>query len=238
MKRIKQTLDFPVLLIVIGFMLFSIVCWVNYASITFTERIQKHAETQQANNSETGTKEMFRHIDANIKEADRSWYSGIFKKEILSRVDTLMTFFMTGQIASSEVEKGKSKWLFFKSITDGNVIADYEGTNTFSYADMDDMCIEVRKVQEYFEKKGIEYALIIPPNKESIYSEYMLEKYKRTERSRTDILVDYLEKHGINIDSPKNALIDNKINTQLYYPHDTHWNQAGAYVAVKEVLSK
>ena len=72
--------------------------------------------------------------------------------------------------------------------------------------------------------------------KENVYAEYVPDTYTHNEPSRADCLVDYLKTNGINILTSKEELLLNHSDYQLYYSYDTHWNQLGAYIGVKNVL--
>lgn len=150
----------------------------------------------------------------------------------------MFTYYLTSDVSSPQVIMGKEKWLFYKTTLDGNPIADYEGTNRYSEGELNAVLKETLGVQNEIEGMGIRFAVVIPPNKENVYSEYMPDIYKHAEVSSTDILIDYLEERGVNIVSPKNAMLDKHLDMQLYYTYDTHWNQLGAYIGVKEILDK
>lgn len=168
---------------------------------------------------------------------DKKWYDNIFKKSYFSNLDSVFTFCVTGEVKSNQVLLGSKNWLFYKSPTDGNSIGDYEGTNRYSEEKMDNILKAVLSTQNEIEARGIKFAILVAPNKENIYSEYMPDNYIHEEISSTDILVEYLKKNGVNISSPKQEMLDIHLDKQLYYQYDTHWNQLGAYIGVKSVLS-
>ena len=168
---------------------------------------------------------------------DSKWHAGIFRKASFSNLDSILTFCVTGEVKSNQVLLGSKNWLFYKSPTDGNSIGDYEGTNRYSEEKMNNILESVLSKQNEIESRGIKFAIIVAPNKENIYSEYMPDNYIHAEVSSTDILIEYLLENGVNIVSPKQEMLDNHMKYQLYYSHDTHWNQLGAYIGVKSVLS-
>jgi hypothetical protein len=175
-------------------------------------------------------------INALMENVDSVWSDRIVCEELLSRIDSIYTYISTKEIASSQVVKGKERWLFYKSTSDGDSIGDYEGTNMFSTSILNTMLNQAIETQDDLESLGIKFAIIIAPNKENIYSEYMPDTYTHAETSRTDIMIDYLKENGVNIINPKQELLDNHNDYQLYYRYDTHWTQLGAYIGVKNVL--
>lgn len=138
---------------------------------------------------------------------------------------------------SNRVILGKEKWLFYGDVTDGNPVGDYEGTNSFSDEEISCMCEAALNVQNRLEDMGIQFAIIIPTNKERIYAKYMPDYYKYSENSRTDLLVEVLQNKNLNIINPKDRLLDLQSQYQLYYSYDTHWNQLGGYVSVCDILN-
>lgn len=161
----------------------------------------------------------------------------LYNKSELSAVDSAVTYYATGEILSSQVIKGKEDWLFYKITWDGNTIADYEGTNRYTSEELEQMAKTALATQKEFENKGIKFAVMVVPNKENVYFEYMPEIYSHAAESSTDIMIDYLQEKGVNIVSPKDALLDKHLESELYFRYDTHWNQQGAYIGTGEVLS-
>lgn len=174
-------------------------------------------------------------IDKAVDRVGSKW--SVYNKEEFSSVDTRLTYLCTGEISSVQVLSGKNKWLFYKTKTDGDPIGDYEGTNIQTPQEMDKIARTAISVQKRLEDRGIKFVILAAPNKESIYWENMPEKYVHAEKTRTDILVEYLLDKGVNVVSPKKDFLDAHLSTQLYYCYDTHWNQLGAYIAVRDTLA-
>jgi len=180
----------------------------------------------------------FIHLaDTTINEINSMWDESFFQKSRFGRVDSLFSYLTIRDISSTQVVLGKENWLFYKSIDDGNSIEDYTGTNKFSESELNHMLESTLRVQNKITSKDIQFAIILAPNKEHIYSEFMPDIYSHTEKSRTDCLAQYLRNNGVNVISPKDELINYHSDYQLYYKYDTHWNQLGAYIGVREILA-
>lgn len=177
-------------------------------------------------------------LDSLIDFADTKWYSLMYKKSFFSRCDSIITYYVMNEISSKQVVEGRNGWLFYKSTTDGNLIADFEGTNLYSQNELNNICRVTYEVQEDLENRGIKFAILIPPNKENVYYQYMPETYQHASSSATDIMIEHLQSNGVNIINPKDDLLSfsDDDNYQVYYNYDTHWNQMGAYIGVKKVL--
>lgn len=160
----------------------------------------------------------------------------LYNKSDLSGIDAAVTYYATGEILSVQVIKGKDGWLFYKSVGDGDTLADYEGTNRQAAEELEEIANTVLMTQKEIEDKGIEFVIMVAPNKENIYAEYMPDIYSHAAESSTDIMIEYLQNKGVNIVSPKETLLNKHLDSELYFRYDTHWNQLGAYMAVRDTL--
>ncbi len=148
-----------------------------------------------------------------------------------------MCYLLSGINLSSQVVMGEDNWMFYSSDNDGDSIADYEGTNSYSKEQLDNSLKNMLNTQNTLKAKGIEFCLIVPPNKENIYYQYMPKKYNKAEKTRTDTLLEHLTENGVNAINPKNQLIELSHDYKTYYKYDTHWNELGAYMGTKCVLN-
>lgn len=177
----------------------------------------------------------FDTVDAGVRAVDLIW--SVAKKADFSKIDGLLTYYGTGSIACAQVIDGSENWMFYKGINDGDPIGDYQGTNLYAPSELERIARVALKTQEELNARGIRFSVLFAPNKESIYAEYMPETYVHADKSRTDVLAEYLVQKGVNAISPKQALLKQHLSSQLYYSYDTHWNQLGAYIGVREALS-
>lgn len=141
-------------------------------------------------------------------------------------------------IESDQVLAGKGGWLFYKRADDGTPLQDYQGTSTFSDSTMEKIKNNLTATRDYMAGKGIRFVVMIVPNKEIIYSEYMSSTvYRESEITRCDKLYDYLVANSdLEVVYPKADLLEAKKTCQVYYKYDTHWNYAGAYVGIQTLM--
>ncbi len=261
MRKFNIKCQWHIIVIVVCIFVFSLLCWVGFAkdfgsfvggrlknnndTIVVAEANVEADENvsdeniPDGNDAEEHSSAIVLYentINHYIDRLDSMWYGAMFEKSYLSRLDSMYTFYTTGEIASSQVLKGNEGWLFYKTSTDGQPIEDYEGTNRYTPAELDSILSSALWTQRELEGRNIKFAIIVAPNKENVYSEFMPDIYTHAEISSTDILIDYLKKRGVNIINPKEDLLDNHSQFQLYYSYDTHWNQLGAYIGVKNIL--
>jgi hypothetical protein len=81
--------------------------------------------------------------------------------------------------------------------------------------------------------------LVIAPNKETIYPEYLPSQLYRPIRDKTvlDDFLTYLKRHSnVNIVDLRRPLIQAKKEGLLFHKTDTHWNNYGAFVGYAKMM--
>lgn len=140
---------------------------------------------------------------------------------------------------SGYIINGLDGWMFYDSakIPDGYTLIDYYGEISYTPQELAAMASGMKAARDFYARKGIDYMIVVMPNKESLYSEYMPERMQRarvSELSRNDRAILYAQENTdvpiLNLgDSLKAAKKQTKY--PLYFKKDTHWNNIGAYVA-------
>ena len=142
---------------------------------------------------------------------------------------------------------GKDGWLFFRPDGDHDLIA-FRGLNPLSDAELSAWQDLLEKRNAWLASKGIPLLVVVPPDKQTVYPEYLPAEYHRLiDRSRMDQLVERLRQtHSpVRFLDLRGALLAAKPTGLLYHKTDTHWNDSGSFVgyqviiaAVKEMLPK
>ena len=161
-----------------------------------------------------------------------------FKNQIIT-MHSLLTMRLFKTTASPLVAVGNEGWLFFNNIGLDNPVSDVTGLTSYSDEQMEIILENISRKTEQLEESGIDFRLLIIPNKEAVYSEYLPSYINshRAEKSRTDLLVEFLLDNGRNVIYLKEGLLKEKEYNRVYYKYDTHWNSIGAYVAARELFS-
>ncbi len=81
---------------------------------------------------------------------------------------------------------------------------------------------------------------MVAPDKESIYPEYLPAYLQRPgAATQLDQLVEYLHKHSdVEIVDLRPALRAARHSGDVYYAHDTHWNDRGALAGYREICAR
>ena len=185
-----------------------------------------------------GDKQRYNNVDQTVAHLKDNWEKCIPLKGKLGNVDSILSYYVLGDLNSKEVILGKDGWLFFRSSDDESdgTIGDFTGERTFSDNNLREIYERVNLMQDSASSSGADFVVMYAPNKSAIYHDYMPKEYEWNPVSRADILMDYLKKNGMNSFNPKSVLIEASNEYQTYYKYDTHWNQIGAYLSAKEVL--
>lgn len=128
---------------------------------------------------------------------------------------------------SDSVILGKNDWLYFESTLD-----DYMGVNALTERDIFAAANNVRLMQEYCESKGIKFAFMITPNKNSLYPENMPDVGAYNPSLNANRMHKYFGEWGVGHVDLFKAF---DIEETLYYPTDSHWNIKGAALAADKV---
>lgn len=124
---------------------------------------------------------------------------------------------------------GKEDWFFYR---ENETIQQIQGISKFTQEEMEILCTRLQTNADKFKEQGIETYVLVLPNKENVYREYLPDAIKIKEGpTRTEELVEYIKNNSsINVVYPKQELLDAKKNYQVYRKYDTHWNSVGSLV--------
>jgi hypothetical protein len=130
-----------------------------------------------------------------------------------------------------QVIVGRNGWLYFNE-----EMPAYFGGNADTAA-IDALCGSVERLSFALAARDIKLIILIAPNKNSIYPEYMAYNYiKSNAESTANIINERLSKSGVTVLDAFSVLQNNKENI-LYHKTDTHWNARGALLIYNELMA-
>ena len=178
--------------------------------------------------------------DTSEEQADQTGEQTIEEPEDRPQLSDTQTAQDIPVLDSDMVFAGSKHWLFYKSTQDGDTMADYYATNDFTTEQMEKIAAGLTRQAKTIEEGGARFVLLIVPNKEVVYDQYMQQDMIRDSSvvSRTDKLVEYLQQNtDLDVIYVKDKFLSMRNDEKLiYYKTDTHWNMRGCYVAVQEIL--
>lgn len=131
---------------------------------------------------------------------------------------------------------GKEGWLFLNTYqTTGSAC----GMRLFRGGELDDWENALRRRAAWLKERGIDYVLMLNPDKPSIYPECLPDKFAAAGTQwRLDQLLDRLRITApeLTIVDSRQALLAGKSLHPTYYRTDTHWNEYGGYLGYRELI--
>ncbi len=184
----------------------------------------------------------FRNITSFPDEWDNYYNDNLpYRNNIVNNWRNLH-FKLLNESIDNRVILGKSSkndiWIFFDNEKDGDEISFIDGRKKINYSELDIITNKLKQEKIKLNKKNIDIYYIICPNKSTIYSENLPKQIK----VNNDYFLEaynYFEKNGIdNMFYSTNIFNTSNKKYETYYRTDTHWNDYGSYIYVKEFLKK
>jgi hypothetical protein len=133
---------------------------------------------------------------------------------------------------------GEDGWLVFSGEMG---IEDYQNTFLLKPKIQFEIRERLNTLNSQLSARGIKLLVVIVPNKNTIYPEIMpAEIPVINPKSRLDLLSAFLKQapDGVQILDLRPVLLEAKKERQIYYKTDTHWNDYGAYVGYKAIVTE
>ena len=137
--------------------------------------------------------------------------------------------------ASPSVIKGREGWWFY---ADDGALEDYADSRPLTAEELETWRTTLQDTSDWLRARGIAYLVVLAPDKHQVYPEYMPPGIRKATHSRLTQLVSYLEERSsVPVLDLRPALARAKRAERVYHRTDTHWNDAGAYVAYREIVA-
>jgi alginate O-acetyltransferase complex protein AlgJ len=137
--------------------------------------------------------------------------------------------------SNKDVLVGADGWLF---LSGDRVLEDFVSVKQFSLDQLEARKKVLEAKRDWLAKRGMRYLFVIPPNKQSIYSEFMPIVYQRLQgESRLDQFLSYMqEQSDVDILDLRKVMRAAKVDHQVYFRLDSHWNELGGLFASREIF--
>ena len=138
---------------------------------------------------------------------------------------------------SPDVLIGKAGWLFLRTESDN------PGDSSFTDLELEQWKRTLERRQEWLARKGIQYLFVIPPDKQTVYPEFLPDKYSRARKQGPAArLMTYLAAHHstAHVLYLNDAILEAKgrEKERLYFRNDTHWNPVGAFAGYSAIMDR
>lgn len=136
---------------------------------------------------------------------------------------------------SGNVVLGRDNWLFLAKDDEWS-IDKLTGKTRMQVKEAAVLAGKFEKMANAAKERGIDFVIFLPPNKSTLYPEY-LPLYVRPAPTRyVQPLLDELARRGIPVFDALETLKAHKKDGLLYFRTDTHWNNLGAFRGFEGLL--
>ena len=145
--------------------------------------------------------------------------------------------FRTGR-AEDNMVVGQHGWLY---TTENRMVNHYLCLEQFTPGQMQAWQRLLEKLRDWLAARGIKYLFIVPPDKNSVYSEelpgWLINARPPGARSKLDQFLAYMKTNStVEILDLRAPLTDGKKLAPTYLQNDTHWNWYGGFIASQEII--
>ncbi|MBO7659381.1 MAG: hypothetical protein J6T65_08745 [Clostridia bacterium] len=132
--------------------------------------------------------------------------------------------------------KGIHDWYFYAG---DDSLGYVQGTNVLTLGEMRAWKETFEDLQTECDKKGISLVILVCPNKEQVYQEYLpsgIDLSKSDDQKRESIMAAYMKENSrVKYVYPLQQEKTAKILYETYLQQDTHWNSVGGFIGAMQV---
>jgi hypothetical protein len=157
-----------------------------------------------------------------------------FGREKLVYVANNTLYHIFGNQVFPKMIAGDDGWLIY---ADKDSLNDYQNAFPFTPQEVDSIRSRLNSLCEDLTKQNITFIFFIPPNKNTIYPEYIPTSIPvMNEKSRLDQVVEiYQETKSCRLIDLRQELMVARQKSRVYYATDTHWNSTGELIAYQSL---
>ena len=153
-----------------------------------------------------------------------------FRKPLLFNYNRLV-YHGLGASPIVSVNVGRDGWLYY--VGEVNY---YQSTPPFTDQQLQRWASILESRRLWLASHGIDYLVVMPPNKSTVYPEHLQKTVIKTTPLRLDQFYAYMGTHTqVRFVDLRPALFKAKATAQIYSKLDTHWNDMGAFTGAGEI---
>jgi len=183
-------------------------------------------------------------FSARLPSQTEAWFDDRFGlRGTLVSLYGLATYELFGVSPTPRVIVGHDGWLFYTSSAStppqDRLMTQHRGLRTLTPLELARVASVIEQDRAWLAERGIEYVLVVAPDKHSIYRDMLPERYTSlSTRTPLDQIAEELSRHpSLRFVDPRAALLAARQRDRVYAKTDTHWNALGAAVATGEVVN-
>ncbi len=167
---------------------------------------------------------------------ERYWNDSFAFRWYLIRAHSLVKLAL-GVSPSPKALVGQDGYLFYAA---EQSVDYFRAVKPFTAPELERWRGDLERRRAWLAERGIRYLAVVAPNKETIYPEFMPQALRpvRNESRLDQLLADLRANSTVDVLDLRPALREAKLGERIYHKTDTHWNDAGALIASREILAK
>ena len=156
-------------------------------------------------------------------------------RAFLVRTQALAKFYWLRMSPSSKVVLGRDGWLYL-----AETMAEYRGVKRLPRVRIQAWLEEFKAKKAFFESKNIKYLIVIAPNKETVYPEFLPTSIHQIQnKAYADDFISVVPSDSQSaVLDLREVLISAKGAGRLFWKTDSHWNQLGVALASDAIISR
>lgn len=147
--------------------------------------------------------------------------------------NSLFHYYALATSPNAKVLIGDDQWLFYSA---ENTIERFRSGNVLTSDELNTIAQFLQNEQRQLEKKGIEFVVVIAPDKETIYPEHVPVRIEKANGPSTlDKFLEVIDTTTVTVIDPRDELRARAQEEKLYAQTDTHWTDPGAAIAFEKL---
>ena len=147
--------------------------------------------------------------------------------------DGMLKYKLFRSPSDEQVIIGADDWMYFDA-----TLQDYAGV-VLAEETITNIAQRLQEACTYIESIGAKPLIMLVPNKNSVYEEYMPSRFgEPAQVTNLSLLQDEMKKQGIPYVDAKALLREFKDADELYLHQDTHWNNTGARLVLNQIYEQ
>jgi hypothetical protein len=153
------------------------------------------------------------------------------RRQVIERYD-FAKYAWLHDIASNHVIAGADGWIFYRDEEGSYDDGTYDPTDT-ELAKLADL---YKSRADWCARRGVVYVFALVPNKSTVYARFLPPRVRHVTPAAGERLIPLLRARGVRVADLRDALTRASLTGEVYSKGETHWNDAGAYVAYREIV--
>jgi len=173
------------------------------------------------------------NVKINLKKVEKKFSNDFILKNRLTK----FYFYLKQNPIPNRAVAGEKGWLYVGNDDYSNSILESKNIINFSNREIKILKTKINKLHKWFSNNDIDFYIAVPPNKLSVYGEFLPVIGNPKQRKKSEQLGSVCEQLGVKHLNMLDGIVVNN-DEPLFLKTDSHWNDMGAYIGYKNLIEK